>query len=246
MRTLARYSTPALTGLTAFAVACSDAVAPDTDRLSFDAGLSAAAKQKPGSVSPPPDITPPSVPSVSATDVGRRHISLAWSSQDDRPSSSPLYFTITVNGGPDPYGFTWDMSRTYYALQPATSYTFTVRAKDYSGNWSAPSAPFTVTTKPLDPGDTQPPSAPTNVGATDFGSGDREFQLTWTASTDNADSQPDLQYEVYINGALSDLVAGKTQSTNYGVSGTNKVSVFAIDANGNRSQPGTTTIVFDF
>jgi hypothetical protein len=244
MRTLAKYSTPALTGLTAFTVACSDAVAPDADRLSFDPSVSAAAKQKPGSVPPPPDTTPPTTPVVSSTDVGRRHISLTWSSTDDK--TSILYYSITVNGAPDPYGSTWDKSRTYYALQPATAYTFTVRAKDYAGNSSAPSAPFSVTTQALDPSDTQPPSAPTNVWASDFSSGDREFQLTWTASTDNSDSVADLVYEVYLNGKLIGVVAGKTQTTYYGVSGTNNISVIAIDSNGNRSQAGTTTINFDF
>jgi hypothetical protein len=245
MRALANYSTAALTGLTAFAVACSDAIAPDSDRLLVDRGVSAAARKKPGTV-PPPDTTPPTVPVVSVPDVGRNHISLAWLATDDQGGSAPLYFTITVNGGPDPYGFTWDMSRTYYALKPATTYTFTVRAKDYAGNWSDASESFPVTTKALDASDTQAPSTPTNVWAGDFGSGDREFLLTWTASTDNADSQADLHYEVYLNGELSDVVAGKTQSTNYGVTGTNKISVIAIDSNGNRSEAGTTTIVFDF
>src|SRR4029079_7405730 len=101
-------------GLTAFAVACSDAAAPDSDRLSLDPGAFAAAK-KPGSVPPPPDVTPPTAPAVSVTDIGRRHISLAWSSTDDRAGN--IYYRITVNGAPDPYGPTWDRSRTYYALQ---------------------------------------------------------------------------------------------------------------------------------
>jgi hypothetical protein len=245
MRTLAKYSTPALTGLTVFAVACSDAVAPDTDRLSLDPAVSATARKKPGSVPPPPDTTPPTVPVVSSTDVGRRHISLAWSSTDDQGASAPIYFTITVNGGPDPYGFTWDMARTYYALQPATTYTFTVRAKDYAGNWSAPSGPFSVTTKALDPSDNQPPSAPANVRADNPGDGSTEIDVSWTASTDNSDSQADIHYEVYVNGELGDLVFGKTQSVNYGVNGTNTIAVIAIDANGNRSEAGTTTIVFN-
>jgi hypothetical protein len=244
MRTFAKYSTPALTGLTVFAVACSDAVAPDTDRLSLDPGVAAAARKNPGSVPPPPDVTPPTAPALSVTDVGRRHISLAWSSTDDRTGN--IDYRITVNGAPDPYGPTWDRSRTYYALQPATTYTFVARATDYAGNVSPPSAPLSVTTQALDASDTQAPSAPTNLWANDFGSGDREFQLTWTASTDNADTQADLHYEVYINGTLSDFVAGKTQSTNYGVSGTNRITVIAIDSNANRSAAGTTTIVFNF
>lgn len=242
MHALAKYSTPALAGLIMFAVACRDAVGPDTNRLSLDSGASAAAGKKPGA--PPPDVTAPTAPVLSATDVGRRHISLAWSSTDDRTGN--IYYRITVNGAPDPYGPTWDKSRTYYALQPATTYTFVAQATDYAGNQSAPSAPFSVTTRALDPTDAQAPSPPTNIWANDFGSGDREFQLTWTPSTDNADSQADLVYEVYINGALSDVVAGKTQSTDYGVSGTNRITVIAIDSNGNRSEAGTTTIVFNF
>ncbi len=240
MRTLARYSTPALTGLTAFTLACSDTIAPDSDRLSLDPSVAAAAKKKPGSVPPPADTTPPTTPIVSAADVGRRHIALAWESTDAGSAGAPLYFNITVNGAPDPYGFTWDKSRTYYALRPATSYTFVVRAKDYWGNWSAPSEPFTVTTQALDPSDTQPPSAPAGVAAYWFG--DLEFQVTWAASSDNGDGKDDLIYEVYVNGALSDVVAGNTQSINYGVNGTNTVAVIAIDSNGNRSAAGTTTI----
>ena len=245
MRTLAKYSTPALAGLTAFAVACSDAIAPDSDRLSLDPSVAAVSRKNPGLVPPPSDTTPPTVPQAWSTDVGRRHISLVWSSTDDR-SGAPIYYNITVNGGADPYGFTWDNSRTYYALQPATSYTFTVRAKDYAGNWSVPSAPFTVTTRALDPSDTQAPSGPTNVWAGDFGSGDREFQLTWTASTDNGDSQADLRYEVYLNGQLIDIVAGKTQTTDYGVRGTNTIAVVAVDSNGNKSDATSTTITFNF
>lgn len=72
------------------------------------------------------------------------------------------------------------MGRVPHLLRaPAVdSYTFTVLAKDYAGNRSAPNAPYTVDTKPLDPGDTQSPSAPTNVGAADYASGDREFLVT--------------------------------------------------------------------
>jgi chitinase len=244
MRALANYSTAALTGLTAFAVACSDASSPDPDRPFLDPGVSAARK-KPGTVPPPADTAPPTVPVVSVPDVGRNHISLAWLATDDQGGSAPLYFTITVNGGPDPYGFTWDMSRTYYALQPATTYTFTVRAKDYAGNWSAPSNPLSVTTKALDPSDKQPPSVPTNVRADNYGDGSTEIDLSWTASTDNADSQADIHYEVYVNGELSDVAFGKTRSINYGVNGANTIAVIAVDANGNKSEAGTATIVFD-
>lgn len=239
MRRFASYSTPALTALTAFSVACSDAVAPDGDILSLDRGVSAADRKKPAP--PPADVTPPTTPALSATDVGSRHVSLAWSSTDDRTYN--ITYSITVNGTPDPDGSTYNTSRSYYVLQPSTGYTFTVRARDNAGNVSAPGT-LTVTTRALDPNDRQPPSAPTNVGANDFASG-TEFLATWTASTDNVDSQAALRYDVFVNGELSDVVFGKTQSINYGVNGNNTVSVIAIDANGNRSEAGTTTIVFN-
>ena len=88
-------------------------------------------------------------------------------------------------------------------------------------------------------------AAPLTVSnwAADIGS-PTEFHLTWTPSTDNADVQADLHYEVYVNGVLSDVVAGKTQSVNYGVFGQNTVEVFAVDSNGNKSAAATTTIVF--
>ena len=241
MRAPAKYSIPALAGLIVFAVACSEAVSPDGDRLSLDPAASDAARKNPGSVPPPADVTPPTAPVISLTGFGRGHISLAWSATDDRTVT--LYYRLTVNGSADPYGPTWDKSRTYYALQPSTTYTFIARASDYAGNLSAPSEPVTVTTKARDPGDTQPPSVPTNVWAADIGS-PTEFHLTWTPSTDNSDVQADLHYEVYVNGTLSDVVAGKAFSVNYGVFGHNTVAVFAVDTNGNKSAAATTTIDF--
>ena len=240
MRAIVKYSTPALAGLIVIAMACREATAPDTE-LSLDPGAYAAAKKKPGSVPPPPDVTPPTAPVLTLTGFGRRHISLAWSSTDDRTGN--ILYRLTVNGAPDPYGPTWDKSRTYYALQPATTYTFIARASDFAGNVSAPSEPLTVTTQARDPSDTQPPSAPTNVYAADISS-PTEFHLTWTPSTDNSDVQADLHYEVYVNGKLSDVVPGKTFSVNYGDFGQNTVEVFAIDSNGNKSEAGATTIVF--
>ncbi|WP_418953267.1 fibronectin type III domain-containing protein, partial [Streptomyces viridochromogenes] len=45
-------------------------------------------------------------------------------------------------------------------LAPATSHTFTVRARDAAGNVSPPSAPVTATTLPATVEDRTPPSAP--------------------------------------------------------------------------------------
>jgi len=188
----------------------------------------------------PADVTTPAAPVLMATDVGSNYITLSWSATDDDPR---LYYAVTFNGSPDPNGATSNTSRTYYLLASATTYTFTARARDRGGNWSPVSAPLAVTTKPRDASDTQAPTAPTNVYAGSFGSGDAEFEVTWSASTDNVDPQSLIRYDIYVNGVLHDVRVGTTRSTNYGVFGTNTIEVFAVDAAGNRSPAGTTTLV---
>jgi hypothetical protein len=181
---------------------------------------------------------PPSAPVITVTDVGPRMIALKWSSTDDSPWY--IWYTVLVDGGPDPYGgSTTETSRTYYGFAPQTTHTFTIRARDNGGNWSAPST-ITVTTEAVDPDDTQAPTVPENVWA--GGWGDLEFIVQWSPSTDNVDSQAEIIYEIYVNGQLSDVQWGRTQSTNYGVAGTNTIEVIAIDNAGNRSAAGTTTL----
>lgn len=187
----------------------------------------------------PPDTQPPTAPVLSATDVGPTHITLAWSATDDGPSK--LVYSITINGSPDPGGETSSTSRTYSQLQPATSYTFTARARDSSANWS-PVSELTVTTRSSDFSDTQPPSAPANVWAESYG--DLEFQLWWNVSSDNVTPQSNLRYEIFVNGRLENIIFGTGFSaSNYGVSGSNTITVIAVDGAGNRSAAGTTTII---
>ncbi|MGW8354420.1 fibronectin type III domain-containing protein [Streptomyces wedmorensis] len=68
-------------------------------------------------------------------------------------------------------------------LAPATSHTFTVRARDAAGNVSPPSAPVTATTLPATVQDRTPPSAPTVLRATPDGS--RAATLRWTPAHDD-------------------------------------------------------------
>jgi hypothetical protein len=67
-------------------------------------------------------------------------------------------------------------------LDQATTYTFTVRARDVDGNNSSMSDPVLVTTDPADPNDVLPPTQPGNVTAQDDGG----FVIVdWDASTDD-------------------------------------------------------------
>jgi hypothetical protein len=93
-----------------------------------------------------------------------------------------------------------------------------------------------VTTGPVDPNDITPPSTPMHLQEFHY-AGDFEMTVSWAESTDNVDPQDALRYEVYVNGELADVVFGTGTSISYGVSGTNVIEVFAIDAAGNRSEP---------
>ena len=211
-----------------------------------DASGNKSANSNTVSVTLPLDATPPTVPAFTVTSLGTGHITLAWSSTDDSPFIS---YRVTKDGVPiTSGGFTWvsETSRQFTLLQPGTTYTFTAQARDSyvnvdTGNLSAVSAPFTVTTLADDGSDVTPPTQPSNVQA--FGYGDLEMQVWWGASTDNVTPASVIVYEIYVNGVHENTAIGTNMTPSaYGVSGHNVVTVIAIDEAGNRSTAGTTTI----
>jgi hypothetical protein len=194
----------------------------------------------------PLDTQAPTVPTLTVTSVGTRHIALAWSSTDDSPFIS---YQVTKDGVKiSSSGLTWvsETSRIFTLLQPGTTYTFTAQARDRyvnvaGGNLSAVSPPFSVATKVNDGSDVTPPSQPSSVQA--FGYGDLEMQVWWTASTDAVTPQSVIVYEIYVNGVHENTAIGKNMTPSaYGVPGENVVTVIAIDEAGNRSTAGRTTI----
>jgi chitodextrinase len=99
-------------------------------------------------------------------------------------------------------------------LSPGTTYTFKVKAQDYSGNLSADSNIITVTTP-----DITPPSAPQTLVFS--GTNGSNTKLTWTAATDNVGV---TGYDIYQNGTkintslvttLSYNLTSLTSFTNY-------------------------------
>ena len=187
----------------------------------------------------PSTPTPFTAPAVTVTDIGVRHISLAWLATGGTPYIRYLIYKDGVLFNQQP---TANLADTFYLLQPATTYTFTVQARDKLNNLSPP-GDITVTTKPINPNDVTPPSMPGNLTAYSF-DGDREVSLSWTQSVDDFDAQSVIRYDVYVNGVLEDILIGRSfLQTLYVVFGSNTITVIAIDTAGNQSAPATITVI---
>ena len=186
----------------------------------------------------PRDTTPPTKPSVSVTDVGPTHVSLAWSSTEDGPN---VWFSVFMNGTNVTQG-SRDTSGTFGPLEPETTYTFTVQAGDFGGNVSPVSDPITVTTEASDVNDTEPPTTPANLTDNGMSFPDGETWLFWEQSTDNVDPQSVIRYDIYANGVLDHSLIGADSTVLYGAPGvSNTFQVIAVDSAGNQSAPATLT-----
>ncbi|MGP3983316.1 glycosyl hydrolase family 18 protein [Streptomyces sp. KR80] len=145
---------------------------------------------------------PPAAPTgVTVTDTTARTVSLKWSASaaGDHPVAS---YEVLRSG--TVVSETATTSATVRDLTPATSYSFTVRAKDTRGNLGEPSAPVTATT--VDPAtDTVPPTAPGNLRATAKTSS--TVSLAWNAATDN---NRVAGYDVYRGSTLVTSVPADT------------------------------------
>jgi len=186
----------------------------------------------------PRDTTPPTKPTITVTDVGATHISLAWSSVDDGPN---VWFSVSMNGSPILSG-TKATSANFGPLTPETSYTFVVQARDFGGNVSPLSDPITVTTEARDTSDTEPPTTPANFRDNGMSFQDGETWLFWDASSDNVDPPSVIRYDVYVNGAFDHSLLGYTQTVVYGnAESENTFQVIAVDSAGNQSPPASLT-----
>lgn len=184
-----------------------------------------------------PAGSPPSPPVLTATDVGPTHITLSWAAPTD--AGPPIRYWIYWNGQSLAVGHQ-TTSFTLYYVNPQSTHTFTVQARDGKGRFSAHSAPLNVTAPPADPNDQTPPSTPTNLWANSFG--DTEFELNWTQSTDNVTPQAYIRYDIYLNGAGLDSTVGRGRVTAYGVVGDNKIQLIATDEAGNKSLAAETAL----
>jgi hypothetical protein len=186
----------------------------------------------------PSTPTPFTAPVITVTDIGVRHIALSWLATGGTPYIRYLVYKDGVLLNQQP---TDKLADTFYLLQPATTYTFTVQARDRLNNLSPPGT-IEVTTQPSNPNDVTPPTMPGNLTAFHY-EGDREMSLSWTQSVDDFDAQSVIRYDVYVNGVLEDILIGRSfLQTLYGVFGVNTITVIAIDTAGNQSTAATITV----
>ncbi len=176
-----------------------------------------------------PDTTAPSVPTgLAASNITTSSVVLTWNaSTDDVAVTAYEIFRDGVS-----IGTTGSLTFTASGLAPATTYSFTVIAKDAANNTSAPSTALPVTTLAGTP-DTTPPSVPTGLSASNITSS--TATISWNASTDDTGVSG---YEVFQDGVslgfttlLSMSVADLLPSTTY------TFTVTAFDAASNTSAP---------
>jgi chitodextrinase len=160
------------------------------------------------------DNTPPTVPaglSVQTGTLGETSFVLTWNAATDAGSGIGMY-EIQRDGFS--LGVTSATNLTVSGLAASTSYNVCVRASDLVGNWSAWSAPLTVTTL----ADNNPPSVPMAVLASNITA--TSLTLNWGVSSDDVGV---AAYEVRRNGTS----IGTTPFPSMTVSGLSPVTTYS-------------------
>lgn len=179
------------------------------------------------------DTVAPTAPTLAASGTTQTTTSLSWSGATDNVAVTgyDVYKDGTLLGS------TTSTSYAVSGLTASISYTFTVKAKDASGNVSVASNAVSVTT--LAPVvDTTAPTAPTLTAS---GTTSTTTSLSWSGATDNIGV---TGYDVYKGTTL----LGSTTTTTYAVSGLTastsySFTVKAKDAAGNISVASNTVTV---
>src|SRR5205807_313322 len=124
------------------------------------------------------DTTPPTTPSgLMAAAAGSTGANLSWSASTDNVGVTG--YIVRRNGSHVATAGTTSLGDT--GLSAATTYSYTVAARDAAGNISPDSASVSITIASA--ADTTPPTTPTGVTAAVAGSSGAN--LSWSASTDN-------------------------------------------------------------
>ncbi|HEU4710841.1 MAG TPA: fibronectin type III domain-containing protein [Pyrinomonadaceae bacterium] len=202
-------------------------------------------------VSTPKDTTPPAAPTLQATVLTPSQVKLVWSKTTDNVTANCCSYSINVNGAKYTGHINWispapagSLAASIRHLTPNTNYSFSVSVADYSGGNVATSNTVSVKTDPTS--DFTPPAAPTGLQLVrDDTCG--EVWLGWVQTTDNADPQDVIEYEIWVNGVISPLPVGAGLDLDfvYGTNhGDNYFQIRAVDRSGNTSAPSNVLKLF--
>ena len=162
-------------------------------------------------VGPPADTQAPSTPGApSCSNIGENDLTLNWGASTDNIGVAA--YDIYNDGNKLSEAAGTATSKTIAGLTPNTQYRLSVFARDAAGNVSPSSALATCTTLPSS--DTQPPTAPGNLTASNVGP--NGAHLSWTASTDNRGV---TAYEVRSGSTVLQTVTGSPPPTSTDVTG---------------------------
>src|SRR5213079_486972 len=178
------------------------------------------------------DTTPPTTPTgLSAAVAGSTGANLSWSASTDNVGVTG--YIVRRNGVQVATPATTGFADT--GLSAATTYSYTVAARDAAGNISPDSTSVSVTTASA--ADTTPPSTPT--GLTAAAAGSSGANLLWSASTDNVGV---TGYIVRRNGVqVATPTTTSFADTGLSAATTYSYTVAARDAAGN-SSPNSTSV----
>jgi len=187
---------------------------------------------------PPPDTTPPSVPTgLRASAVSSSQINLSWTASSDNVGVSGY----RVYRGGTQIATTSATSFINTGLSPSTTYTYAVAAFDAAGNLSAQSSPASATT-PAAP-DTTPPT----VSITSPASGATVSGTATIVSASASDNVGVIGVQFQLDGAN---LGGQDTSAPYSVSwntttasnGSHTLTAIARDAAGNSRTSAQVTV----
>src|SRR5881296_2834941 len=186
-------------------------------------GVGEAENNNGAGTTPSVDTTPPSTPTgLTAAVAGSTGANLSWSASTDNVGVTG--YIVRRNGVQIATPATTSFADT--GLSAATTYSYTVAARDAAGNLSPDSASVSITIA-----DTTPPTTP--IGLTAAVAGSTGANLSWSASTDNVGV---TGYIVRRNGVqVATPATTSFADTGLSAATTYSYTVAARDAAGNTS-----------
>lgn len=137
----------------------------------------------------PRDRTPPTTPTnFRVTAVSPTSVSFAWNPSTD--NSGSFFYVLSSNNGLLANASMTATTYTWTGLNPGTTYTFRIRARDQSMNWSGYSNSVTAKTLSANTAPAAPVLTADSVGPT-------HISLSWTTPANGA---PPFRYWIYRDG----------------------------------------------